>query len=300
MHQTADRPKTRFRAPDQTKAVLWEVYHKHFVTNEDLYRLLVPHHKDGNERDSAERSIRAITDRLYKRGMLERQQVKMNDWQFPFVYYMAPEGYRICLDRMNLGDGRDSFNHEKTTDGLYHDHKLTEFHIDLEQAGADIAFWEQRGSVIYQPLKKGDRHDRRTAREPNADVFFGVRRPDGSVTFSYYEEERTRQGGYENKNDGEVGESDQARKVERYVEYRESGEYSAKWQELGTTVEDFYSRWCFKTEARMMNFLRRVSKNYPTRFFQATFEAARRADPLGEIWATPKDFQEGVKYSLLD
>jgi hypothetical protein len=89
---------------------------------------------------------------------------------------------------------------------------------------------------------------------------------------------------YESEYEG--NESNIERKIVLYNEY---------WKQY---EDEFRVLFVMPTKSRVYHFLAKIKNRFPFRRFWFTDEESYRANILGEIWWTPRDFKEET-YSLL-
>jgi hypothetical protein len=234
-----------------------------YITTEQAYLLA------SADTDSARRGLRRFLLLLHKSGYVLREPV-LADRVSPFPHCQF--SYRLSKHGAAVIHGRATA--EKSPYSLLHDQEITRFHLELRRQWNDgQLYWQQRD------LK----------RSVYPDALFALSR-DGKVAHYFFLEiEKSRQGHYRG------GESGLDAKIARYARYRKTATCKREW----LYFEDFRIAIVVKNEERRQNLLGKVAHTSPYRFIWVTTEDLCRANILGSIFLTPKDFGER-SYSLAD
>jgi hypothetical protein len=224
--------------------------------------------------EDAKRNVIAVRRRmlsLYQAGFLNRSR---RDKLAPYVYFLSEKGSDEALKHGHLNEPR--YIKSKSSILVPHDLEITIFHRTLRKklhdAGHILSEWDQwRGAL---------KHEVETANGREALI------PDGRFCIDdgndcYLEIVKSYESEYEN------GESNVEHKIFLYNEY---------WRQSG---DDFRVLFVMPTKARVAHFLAKIEERFPYRRFWFTDEESYRANVLGKIWWTPRDFRDAT-YGLVD
>jgi len=204
---------------------------------------------------------------LFEAGSLNRQQ---RDKLAPYVYFLAEKGGREAARLGFLPELR--FIKGKSRILINHDLEITKFHLALEAAfPGQISKWEQwRGD-----LKDGVETERGLeSLIPDARFVLNDQNFFLEVVKSYESE-------YED------GESNIFRKVALYNSYK--NQFRKKYG-----GDDFRVLWVLPTKARVLGLLVKLEHEFPYRRFYVTDEESYKTNIQGNIWWTPKDFNDAT------
>jgi hypothetical protein len=270
------------RAPtnQRTAQVLSALYTYRFITNKQLFQLIIDPRLPESIQSGIRASIKDVTKRLTERGYLNRERTQIEGLQAnEFLHWLTIRGLDYARRRCGVGDMYD-YEAEARMEGRTHNWNLTQIHVALS---SHFSFWEQRQAVLHVQGTKG---------EPKPDAFFKI-----GDFYSYLEVERGRQGNYKD------GVSEQMRKVDRYIKYYESGAFKEKWKALfKVDVKNYFARFVFDNNNLAENFLYRVRTLHPEtqlmRFWATGFDSLIE-NPAGHVWRTAHDFRARA-YSLVE
>jgi len=212
-----------------------------------------------------------------------------------YVYYLTRTGLALARAR-GFADDHSRYNPEKSQALLPHDLFLSTFHLALylatEATGAlHLALWEQRRAVLQDSVRSGYN---RYSINPDA-IFFlkdDARPKEEQTSYFFLEYERSRPSGHQQ------GESNFIRKMRGFYEYHLTGADAKRWG-----IPNFYVLTITPTRERALN-LCQTMKECELPFKRFWFTDASHvsleapAQILDKIFFTPKDFEQGILYSL--
>jgi hypothetical protein len=223
--------------------------------------------------EDTKRNVIAVRRRmlhLFEAGILNRAR---RDKLAPYVYFLSEKGSDEALRYGHLTEPR----HIKSKSSILvpHDLEITIFHRTLRKKLHDVGHmlseWDQwRGALRAEvETEKG-----KESLIPDGRFRIGDEAPCYLEIVKSYESE------YEN------GESNVEHKIFLYNEYWRQG------------ADEFRALFVMPTKARVAHFLAKIEERFPLRRFWFTDEESYRANVLGKIWWTPRDFRDAT-YSLL-
>jgi len=218
-------------------------------------------------------------------------------WSPPdqYVYYFSRRGIALARE-LGFADHQARYNPEKSQAFLAHDLFLTTFHLTLRLATEAtgtlrLIFWEQRRAVLQDAVRAG--YDRYSI---NPDALFFLKddaKPQNqNTTYFFLEYERSRPSGHEQ------GESNFIRKMRGFYEYHRTGGDAKRWG-----IPNFHVITVTPTRERALN-LCGAMKERGLAFKRFWFTDAthvsvdRPSEILEKIFFTPKDYAQGISYSL--
>jgi hypothetical protein len=225
--------------------------------------------------------------RLFKAGLLARQELYEDGVYRGYVYSAAPRGRRIAVER-DWPHERLVVTPKKSALLVPHELEITNFNR-LLVSGAEAGGFER---PIFERRRKYLKFSWHAEQERfvvnNDELIVLARRNSDLQAFFLLEVEKGRQHGYDD------GESSRMRKARSLVAYRDSKAYVEHWAQWGMDVRGVRSLWIMETPRQRDNFLRRLrlaSLGY--RLFSVCAEEDYRRDVYGLIWRTPHGWQEG-------
>jgi len=290
--QTEPRPRRGFYFKDTDAELLKLLVDYRFLQPEDFVRL--------TKRNlvSLRRRLRQLVHALYIERLtlpLERE-APLGNPPDAYVYQLAARGVaraRAC----GFADQDYRYTREKSNLFLLHDLLVTRFHLALALATQgterELIGWEQRRSVLL------DWSEGVSGRlSVNPDAFFGVRdraKPEGqNASYFFLEIVRSRESEYER------GESNFVRKMRAFAEYYAGGRHRERYG-----IANFRVVTVTPTKQRAQNLCEKLREEGlgSKRFMftdQGAIDPADSTKILGKIFLTPKDFDQGTLYSLID
>jgi hypothetical protein len=232
--------------------------------------------REPNENDK--RSVRHTLGLLYRMGLINRLPYLDLDREsggVTYVYGLSDKGVKFVE---SLWPNAKTFDeHSQRT--LDHELEISFFHIALKKFSAKNKlklYWQQS--------------DLKCTVSP--DAMFAITdpaKPEGKNTFYYFLEiERAKIGHYVN------GEPSIMKKLGKYYSYYGTDACEKEW----TDFRQFRVIVVQRTDERRENLLKQLNKEYNHRMFWLTSEGSYKDDIGGEIFTTPKDW-ENTAYSFL-
>jgi hypothetical protein len=213
----------------------------------------------------------------------------------PYVYYLSGKGITLARE-LGFADDQARYNPEKSAAFLPHDLFLTTFHLALHlateaTAGLHLIFWEQRRAALQDGVRAG--YDRYSV-NPDALFFLkdDAKSENQNTTYFFLEYERSRPNGHKQ------GESNFIRKMRGLYEYHRTGGDAKRWG-----IPNFYVLTVTPTRERALNFCQAMNEHelgFKRFWFTDETHVSLNRPPeiLEKIFFTPKDFAEGILYSL--
>jgi hypothetical protein len=230
------------------------------------------------------RTIRRTLHLLYKSGHANRLQyfdvITTDRGAMTYVYGLSDKGMKVLEpnDIWNSDFAKSFDEHSERT--LDHELEITAFHMALKR------FCVSHGlelSWVQCDLKK---------KTIAPDAYFAItdpRQPHGKNTLHYFlEVERAKIGNFKN------GESSIIRKLGKYYDYYDTDQCEKDWY----AFRKFRVILTLRNDERRANLLKELEEKYKNRMFWLTTEPAYKENIGGEIFQTPKDYEQR-SYSFL-
>jgi hypothetical protein len=246
-------------------------------------------------------AVRRRLRQLHDQGFVVRTTVPFARnapiWSPPdqYVYYLSRKGLTLAQE-LGFADDQARYNPEKSEALLPHDLFLTTFHLTLRLATAaagdiHLIYWEQRRAVLQDSVRAS--YERYSV-NPDA-VFFlkdDGKPQDQNTSYFFLEYERSRPSGHAQ------GESNFIRKMRGFYEYHRTAGDAKRWG-----IPNFYVVTVTPTRERALNLCQATQeRELPFKRFWFTdashVSVERPAEILEKIFFTPKDYAQGVFYSL--
>src|SRR5216683_7099571 len=284
------KPRSGFYFKDSDAELLKRLVEYRFLQPGDFQRLT------GRNIISLRRRLRQLLQREYVERLTLPLQRETPIGSPPdgFVYQIAARG---VLKAKEYGFADDNYRYTRKKSNLFlvHDLLITKIHLMLELATCGTAHeliaWEQRRSVLLDWAENGSGR-----LSFNPDALFGLKdreKPEGqNTTYFFLEIVRSRESDYQSQ------QSYFMRKMDAFVAYHSQGKHTARYG-----ITNFRVITVTPTKQRAQNLcqkLRNAGLAFK-RFWFTELDSVSADEPTGileRIFFTPKDFHEGVLYSL--
>jgi hypothetical protein len=285
------RPRSGFYFKESDADLLKRLVEYRFLQPGDFQRLT------GRNIISLRRRLRQLTERGYLDRLtlpLERD-APIGSPPDAFVYQLAARGVLKAREYGFADD--DRYTREKSNLLLLHDLLITKIHLTLELATRgtplQLLIWEQRRSVLLDWAEDGIGR-----LSVNPDAFFGLKdreKPENQNTnYFFLEVVRSRESDYQRL------QSYFMRKMHAFLAYYRQGKHTARYG-----ITNFRVITVTPTRQRAVNLCEKLEKGGLAfkRFWFTDLSTVCADEPakiLSRVFFTPKDFQEGIRYSLRD
>jgi hypothetical protein len=247
-------------------------------------------------------SLRRRLRQLVQNGYLERltlpieRAAPIGNPPDAFVYQLTPRGV-IKAKEYGLDSDDYTYTREKSNLLLQHDLLITKIHLTLELATRgstlQLTAWEQRRGVLLDWAE----HENRRA-SVNPDALFALKdseKPDGqNTTYFFLEVVRSRESDYQRQK------SYFMRKMNAFLAYYRQGKHFERYG-----ITNFRVITIAPTKQRALNLCQKLRTEGLAlkRFWFSDMDSVFHDEPRGvleKVFLTPKDFEEGARYSLRD
>ncbi len=282
-------PRSSFYFKSSDAEILKRLVEYQFLQPEDLRKLT------GRNIVSLRRRLRQLVHRGYLDRLtlpLERD-APIGSPPDSFVYQLVSLGILKAREYGFADDQR--YTREKSNLLLPHDLLITKIHLTLELATRatplQLIAWEQRRSALLDWADDGIGR-----LSVNPDALFalkdGEKRENENTNYFFLELVRSRESDYQRQ------QSYFMRKMRAFLAYYRQGRHTARYG-----IKNFRVLTVTPTPQRAFNLCEKLERNGLAfkRFWFTDLSAVDPDNPgrvLEEIFFTPKDFREGIRYSL--
>jgi hypothetical protein len=247
-------------------------------------------------------SLRRRLLQLVRRGYIERltlpleRDAPIGNPPDAFVYQLTQRGI-LKAKEYGFADDDHRATREKSNLFLQHDLVITKMHLTLELAtrgtSLELVAWEQRRSVL---LDWAEHESGRLSVNP--DALFGVKdreKPEGqNTTYFFLEIVRSRESDYRRQ------QSYFMRKMKAFLAYHRQGKHTTRYG-----IANFRVITMTPTKQRARNLCQKLQNAglASKRFWFSDFDPITPDEPwriLERVFFTPKDFEQGILYSVRD